>query len=254
MSKKIIVMLLALSVLLVSCSQKDDIDDVGSTESKPMGSEAADITSSDTKPEESTPDENEPEECVHVVVVDEAVAASCMKTGLSEGSHCSICGHIIEAQNTIPAPGHTYDDEYDDKCNACDHVRDVECKHENQETLPALAATCKTTGLTEGKKCADCEDIIVLQNIIPVIEHTEEKVEGKAPTCKATGLTEGKKCSECGDILEAQEIIPALDHTYDDKYDDTCNVCGGGKREVPTRPGNEPSVDGGVVQLPIDPF
>ena len=305
MNKKIIVILLALSVLFASCGMKDDLDDVESTEGKITESESAEVSSPETKPvesdpiesepAESTPEENEPTECEHTVVVDQAVAATCTATGLSEGSHCSacgevltvqqivpmidhtatadegeaptcvengltdgshcsVCGHIIEAQQTIPAPGHTYDDEYDATCNSCDHVRDVECKHENTETLPATPATCKKTGLTEGKICIDCGDILVAQDTTSVIEHTEETIDGVAPTCEKEGLTEGKKCSECGDILEAQESIPMLEHTYDDKYDDTCNACGGGKRPVETKPSKKPTVENGVIQLPIDPF
>ena len=41
----------------------------------------------------------------HTVVVDAAVAATCTETGLTEGSHCSVCDEIIVAQETIPAIG-----------------------------------------------------------------------------------------------------------------------------------------------------
>ena len=46
--------------------------------------------------------------CSHVVVTDRAVAATCTEPGLSEGSHCSICGTVFTAQAEIPALGHTY--------------------------------------------------------------------------------------------------------------------------------------------------
>ncbi len=47
----------------------------------------------------------------HTVVTDEAVAATCGTDGLTEGSHCSVCGEVIVAQETIPATGdHTWDD------------------------------------------------------------------------------------------------------------------------------------------------
>ncbi len=45
--------------------------------------------------------------CNHVVVVDEMVAPTCTTTGLTEGTHCSKCGKILQAQNEIPALGHT---------------------------------------------------------------------------------------------------------------------------------------------------
>lgn len=42
----------------------------------------------------------------HTVVTDKAVAATCTKTGLTEGSHCSVCKKIIVAQKTTKALGH----------------------------------------------------------------------------------------------------------------------------------------------------
>lgn len=45
----------------------------------------------------------------HTVVVDEAVEPTCTETGLTEGSHCSVCNEVLVAQQEIPATGHTYD-------------------------------------------------------------------------------------------------------------------------------------------------
>ena len=41
----------------------------------------------------------------HTVVVDSAVAATATETGLTEGSHCSVCHETIVAQEVIPALG-----------------------------------------------------------------------------------------------------------------------------------------------------
>ena len=38
----------------------------------------------------------------HIVVTDSAVAATCTETGLTEGSHCSVCGRVIVEQEIIP--------------------------------------------------------------------------------------------------------------------------------------------------------
>lgn len=37
----------------------------------------------------------------HTPVVDAAVAPTCMETGLTEGSHCSVCGAVLNAQETV---------------------------------------------------------------------------------------------------------------------------------------------------------
>lgn len=38
----------------------------------------------------------------HTIVVDKEIAATTTSTGLTEGSHCSVCGMILTAQQTIP--------------------------------------------------------------------------------------------------------------------------------------------------------
>ena len=45
--------------------------------------------------------------CEHVEVTDNAVEPTCTEKGLTEGTHCSKCGKILQAQNEIPARGHT---------------------------------------------------------------------------------------------------------------------------------------------------
>ena len=44
----------------------------------------------------------------HTVVVDPHVDATCTKTGLTQGSHCSVCGEILVPQEVIPMTDHTY--------------------------------------------------------------------------------------------------------------------------------------------------
>lgn len=46
----------------------------------------------------------------HTAVADVAVKESCTVSGLTAGSHCSVCGAVIVAQQVIPAPGHSFGD------------------------------------------------------------------------------------------------------------------------------------------------
>ena len=45
----------------------------------------------------------------HTEVTDVAVAPTCTESGLTEGSHCSVCNEVLVAQQTIDALGHDYE-------------------------------------------------------------------------------------------------------------------------------------------------
>lgn len=47
----------------------------------------------------------------YIEEIDEGVLPTCTQTGLTQGTHCSACGEVIIAQETIPASEHTYDQE-----------------------------------------------------------------------------------------------------------------------------------------------
>ena len=45
---------------------------------------------------------------VHTIVVDLPIEATCRHTGKTEGSHCSECGQVIQAQEEIPIKPHMF--------------------------------------------------------------------------------------------------------------------------------------------------
>ncbi len=69
----------------------------------------------------------------HTAVTDKAVAPTCENTGLTAGSHCSVCNAVIKAQTTVAAKGHTYktvttkatltkDGKVETKCTVCGYM------------------------------------------------------------------------------------------------------------------------------------
>ena len=138
----------------------------------------------------------------HTKVVLPAIDATCITEGKTEGESCSDCGEIVLAQEKVDALGH------------------------NEVVDAAVDATCTESGLTEGKHCSRCNEIIIAQSVVNAKGHTEVVDASVAPSCTETGLTEGKHCSVCNEILVSQGIVPVVAHSYDDKYDDSCNICG----------------------------
>jgi len=149
----------------------------------------------------------------HREVTDAATASTCIVAGKTEGKHCSRCNHIIVEQTALPLANHTYENAQDEKCNVCNFVRDIACQHTQTSILPAIAATCTTGGLTEGKKCASCQETLVAQATVDPRGHHEVVDPAEAPTCSAPGKTEGKHCSVCRAVLVPQETVAKLSHT-----------------------------------------
>ena len=158
-------------------------------------------------------------ECAHVVVVDKAVAPTCTTSGLGNGSHCSLCGKILTAQQVKEAYGH-------------------------KETVDlGYAPTCTDPGLSDGAHCSICAEVTKEQTVIEAFGHTEVTDRGYAPTCTENGLTDGSHCSVCNTVFVAQTVIPAS-HTWGEwditePTEDTdglktrrCSVCGDVDTEI----------------------
>ena len=101
--------------------------------------------------------------------------ATCTKTGLKESS-CS-CGEI--KKEAISKLAHT-------------EVIDA-----------AVEATCKETGLTEGKHCSVCDEVLVEQEVVDALSHSYSEY---VVTKEATTDTEGEKKATCANCQDAKVL------------------------------------------------
>ena len=107
------------------------------------------------------------------------------------------------------------------------------CGEKQTEVIPALGhevvvdsaveATCTKDGLTEGKHCSVCDEVVLEQKVITALGHDLIVDYAVEPTCTESGLTEGAYCTKC-DYKANQEVVSALGHDIivDPGVDVTC--------------------------------
>lgn len=119
----------------------------------------------------------------HKNVIDEAVAATCLADGKSEGSHCAVCNVVILPQKAVAAQGHAV------------------------VTDPAVASTCTAGGKTEGKHCSACGAVLVEQTEIEPLGH---RYDGGTVVTAASCVLDGTKKYTC--------TVSTCRHTYSEPY------------------------------------
>ena len=187
---------------------------------------------------------------IHPPVID-AATVTCTQAGLTEGSHCEICGITLVTQHEAEALGHDMGEWITVKSPTCTEAGEQArsclregCNHTETETIEAtghtevtdeaMDATCEEDGLTEGKHCSVCNEVLIAQEVVSAKGHSYgEWTETKAPTCTEAG-EETRMCS-CGET-ETKEIAET-NHSYefvikeptckDQGYTTyTCSACG----------------------------
>lgn len=178
----------------------------------------------------------------HKIVVDKAVAATCKKTGLTEGKHCSRCGLVLTAQKKTDKAKHSYGEGVVTKptcssegyttytCKVCGHKKVTDkvkqLSHWYDLWEPAgngtNSAPCKRTGCTYVKTtaCVDWSFKLIpagaeeaeKYSVCPVCGETSEGgrlelVEDAYPT-PVTGWTpEGDMVLRCGELNNGEKLI-----------------------------------------------
>ena len=170
----------------------------------------------------------------HTEVIDKGYKPDCFFQGLTDGSHCSVCGEILVPR--VPyddGSGHDFtewfvvieptfrdDGEKARICNICEYYEReiIPCRFESHvciftgDEIVTDEPTCTKMGW-KLVWCFDPECHETAYHPIPATDHTATIDEAVAPDCENTGLTEGTHCSVCNKVLIAQEVIPATDHT-----------------------------------------
>ncbi len=138
--------------------------------------------------------------------------------------------HVHNYVNTVKQPSCTEDGSVDYICVTCYHKYSdaIPAKGHTEVKVPAVAASCSATGLTEGSKCSTCNSILKAQTEVAKLAHTEVVDAAVEATCTTTGKTEGKHCSVCNEVLVAQTEVAKKAHTevVDAAVAATCTTTG----------------------------
>ena len=140
----------------------------------------------------------------HTTVIDEAVPATCKDTGLTEGSHCSVCNRVLVAQTIVPK---TED-------------------HSSSNWIIDVQATCKSEG-EKHKECTVCKQVIESEKIQKSVTHTALKNNVEMPSglfCGDAGsCSVSVSCAVCGEMISSgYQDIPEK-HSM---ANGACQACG----------------------------
>ena len=153
----------------------------------------------------------------HTKVTDAAVKATCTKTGLTEGEHCSVCNTVLVKQEVVEALGHKAGAvatcESAQTCTRCDYVFVAALKHKYADTW-----TSDEKG--HWHTCSQCTK---------KGSYAEHSFENACDT----------DCADCG---YTRQVEHTLDETWTNdaaNHWHICTLCGQKQGEAAHQPGAE---------------
>ncbi len=190
-------------------------------------------------------------------VIENDVKPDCVNNGSYDTVvYCSVCGEeLSRVTTTVDALGHKYEGVTTDPdcinggyttytCSVCgdSYVDDeVDALGHNEVTDEAVAPTCTESGLTEGKHCDRCGEVIIAQTEVSATGHTfpEKPTKVISANC-VSGKTYIYKCNNCDETKTevdgsadstaphtayvSEYIAPTCDGMGFEVY--TCSLCG----------------------------
>jgi len=126
--------------------------------------------------------------------LDDAIAPTCVASGLKATVVCSVCGAKQGPQASVPALGHDFT---------------------NVQWVPVSASTCQTPGQL-ARECTRPGCSFKEYMSAPLVDHKKGEnpvLPGRKATCTVSGCTDIYECIWCGKQIGGKEI-PATGHNF----------------------------------------
>ena len=162
--------------------------------------------------------------------------------------YCSVCdAEISKSTKTLSAKGHTPSaaveenrkeatckvaGSYDEviKCSVCNAemsrtTKTIAKLPHTEQIIPAVAATCTSAGLTEGKKCSVCNALLAVQTTVPALGHSYSEVWSYNETNHWHECYCGAKKQNDIHVYGEGEVLVAPTETTEGQTKYTCTTC-----------------------------
>ena len=209
----------------------------------------------------------------HNIVIKNQKDATITSEGYTGDKICDRCNTTIETGSIIPKIDHDHD--WNDgtltksptctatgiktvTCKLCGETKEVvvDALGHIEVTDAGKAPTCTETGLTEGKHCSRCNQVLIAQESISALGHNYQL--NKSKSIEATPYHEGKEVYECQNCHDTYSyIIPKSNKNPDDGTGYVYNITEVGDRRTASLSMTDPSgnfylIDGSNGNIIVD--